>query len=304
MGYMFDLVTVGHFSIDLIELGVGPPKKALGGPPTYVSLTARKLGARVSVVSKVGGDFPSTYRRWLKKQGIDLSFLKITRETRTTSFLLKYTRGKRTLRLLSRAPPIEAEDVPNRLHAKIIHVAPITGEVSEAAVSKARHLADILSVDPQGFVRRFDQEGWTRLAPMKNPKIFKAFDIFKASVEEVEVITGASNPISAIRRIRKYGVDLVMITMGTEGVLLSLKDRTYKIPPCKPKVVKDTTGAGDTFIGAFLAEYLTRRDPLWCACVGSAAASLLIESVGPSLPGDQNQVYERAHRAYEGIVKA
>jgi len=55
---MFDLVTVGHFAIDLIlSPKIANPRLTLGGSPTYVSLAARKLGARGSVISKVGKDF-------------------------------------------------------------------------------------------------------------------------------------------------------------------------------------------------------------------------------------------------------
>lgn len=300
---MFDIVTLGHFSIDMIELGAEPPRRILGGPPTYVSLAARTLGASVSVVSKVGRDFSYEYRRWLETRGIDLSPLKIVPDAQTTSFQLKYTRGKRRLRLLNRAPPIEAEDLPDWLHAKIIHVAPIAGEVDGETVSKAKGLAGILSVDPQGFVRAFNHEGWTRLASMENPKILKAFSILKASVEEAEAITGASNLSSAVRKVHGFGVEIVILTMGVEGALLSHGNGTYRVPSCKPEVVRDTTGAGDVFIGAFLAEYLKGRDPVWCACVGSAAASIIIESVGPSTLRDRKDVYERARGAYEGVVK-
>jgi sugar/nucleoside kinase (ribokinase family) len=56
---MFDIITVGHFSIDFIQLPkICVPKPTLGGPPTYVSIAAKNLNARVSVISNVGEDFP------------------------------------------------------------------------------------------------------------------------------------------------------------------------------------------------------------------------------------------------------
>jgi len=71
---VFDIVPVGHFAIDSIFL---PDRKSpfvvLGGSATYVSLVARRLDARVSVISKVGEDFPEAYRWWLGQEGVDLS---------------------------------------------------------------------------------------------------------------------------------------------------------------------------------------------------------------------------------------
>jgi hypothetical protein len=70
---MFDLVTVGHFAIDLITSPkITKPKQTLGGSPTYVSLAARKLDTKVSVISKVGEDFSDRYIAWLKANGVDL----------------------------------------------------------------------------------------------------------------------------------------------------------------------------------------------------------------------------------------
>jgi sugar/nucleoside kinase (ribokinase family) len=73
----FDIVTVGHFSIDLIKLpNRNGTKPTLGGPPTYVSLAAKKLGVDVSVISNVGVDFPDRFRQFLERRGVDLSGLK------------------------------------------------------------------------------------------------------------------------------------------------------------------------------------------------------------------------------------
>ena len=83
---MFDIVTVGHLTIDRIVLPKKPiPKPTLGGSPTYVSLAARKLDAKVSIISKVGGDFPPEYLTWLKANGVDLSGLKQVRGASTTN---------------------------------------------------------------------------------------------------------------------------------------------------------------------------------------------------------------------------
>jgi adenosine kinase len=91
--------------------------------------------------------------------------------------------------------------------------------------------------------------------------------------------------------------------MGQKGSVLFFEETKYSIPPCKSARIVDPTGAGDVFIGAFLAEYIRKKDCLWCACVGSAASSLVIEDVGTSFFGHKEEIYRRAVIEYEKEIK-
>jgi len=296
---MFDLVTVGHLTIDQIfSPKIRIPEPTLGGPPTYVSLGARKLGAKVSVISKVGGDFPSEYVKWLKANGVDLSGLKQVREASTTRFLLKYGKKGRQLQLKSRAPPISPEDVPGSLRAEAVHVAPIANELSQGVIDKLRALTDTLSLDPQGFVRRFDEQGNVKLGRWEETRILRQINVYKSSFSEIKAVTGLTDLKLAVQKIHSYGPRIVMVTRAMKGSTLFLDGELYEIPACKPRVVKDFTGAGDAFIGAFLAEHVQGKDPAWCACVGSAASSFVVEGVGPAVFGEKKETYARASEIY------
>jgi len=301
---MFDLVTVGHLSIDrIISPKIPTTEPALGGPPTYVSLAARKLDAKVSMISKVGGDFPSEYVVWLRANGVDLSGLKQVRDASTTRFLLKYEKGERQLQLKSRAPPISAEDVPSSLRAKAVHIAPIANELSQNVVDKLRASTDTLSLDPQGFVRRFDERGNVKLSRLVETGILRHIDVYKSSLSEIRAATGVTNLQLAVQKIHRYGPRTVMVTRGMKGSTLFFNQELYEIPVCKPRVVKDLTGAGDAFIGAFLAEHVRGKDPAWCACIGSAASSFVVEGVGPAVFGEKKETYKRAAEIYEKGLK-
>jgi sugar/nucleoside kinase (ribokinase family) len=297
---MFDLVTVGHFSIDLIiSPKIASPKPTLGGSPTYTSLSAKRLGAKVSVVSKVGEDFRDEYITWLSTNGVDLSGLKRVNGVSTTSFILKYMKGNRRLQLRSRAPPIDLEDIPNSMRAKAVHVAPIAGEVSPEVIDKLRSLADILSLDPQGFVRRFDESGNVSLKRWKDSRVLGQIDVYKSSMDEIRMVTELTDLRSAMKKIYDYGAKAVMVTKGLRGSSLFFEGSFYDVPACKPRVVQDATGAGDAFIGAFLAEYVQGKDAFWCACVGSAVASYVTEGIGPAVFGHREEIYERANKIYK-----
>jgi len=299
----FDLVTVGHFSIDYIKTRKNPYlKPTLGGPPTFVSLAAKNMGIKVSVISKVGEDFPEKYLEWLINEGIDLSMLRKARNESTTSYMLVYgDGGERQLVLIAKAPPIETAEIPESLSSKIIHVSPIAGEISYDVMERLRRHSSLLSLDPQGFLRRFDKDGRTFLGKLDNLRILRKIDVFKASEGEIKAVMGKTEIYRAIRLVHKLGVNVVIVTRGKKSTMLSFNGKIYSVPTAESKVVVDTTGAGDVFIGAFLVEYIRGEDPIWCSCVGSASASYVIEEVGPRGFKSQSEVYRRATRIYDAV---
>ncbi len=296
---MHDVITIGHIAIDYIISPRKPElKPTLGGSPVYVSLAARKLDSKTGIISKVGQDFPEAYIQWLRNQSINLSGLKRIKGAKTTSFTLKYQNEKRRLQLKSRAPPITPRDIPANLKAKAIHIAPIANEIQTETIQAARKLTGILSLDPQGLVRHFDKNGNVNLKKWTNTEILKQIDVYKSSQEELEAATTLADLQAAIKKIQTHGPKIVITTKGTKGSTLLSEGKFYEIPACKPRTMMDPTGAGDAYIGAFLAEYVRGREPYWCACVGSAAASFVMEGIGPAVFGEKKQVYTRAEKIF------
>jgi len=303
---VLDIVSVGHFSIDSISLpGRSRPFTVLGGSPTYVSLVSRCLDARVGVVSKIGSDFPNAYLWWLREEGVDLSGVVKVEQAKSTSFELKYSRdlSDRSLRLRCRAPSIAVTDLPDSLKAKAIHVAPIAGEITYDVVQKLRNHAEVLSIDPQGLVRNFDEVGNITLGPLTDKRILELVNIYKSSLAEVQNVTSLQNLNSAIKAIHDHGVEVVIVTLGMKGVIVSAETGLYNIPACKPEKVVDPTGSGDAFMGGFLVEYINGANYLRCACVGSAAASLVVEAAGPTFSSDKEEIHQRARELYEKEIK-
>ncbi len=302
----FDIISVGHFSIDSINLPNRQlPYIILGGSVAYVSLSAKRLGANVSIISKVGEDFPEAYLWWLSQEGIDLSRVIKVKHEKTTRFELSYNSdlSSRILRLTSRAPSIEVEDMPNSLEAKATHLAPIANEISYEVAEKLAKSAQVISLDPQGLVRVFDENGIVANEHLKDKRMLELIDVYKSSQDEIEAITGVADLKSAIKAVHDFGVEIVIVTLGMKGAVLSIGGAVYEIPAYTPNKLVDPTGAGDAFIGGFLAEYVRGKEALWCACVGSALASIVVEGVGPTFLGDKNEIYRRASVPYEKGIK-
>lgn len=298
---VFDVIVVGHFSIDSILL----PKRqhsitVLGGSVTYVSLVSRRLEKTVSIISRVGGDFPEAYLWWLREEGIDLSGVVKTELEQTTRFELQYGSdlSERTLRLKSKAPAVSLTDISVSVSAKAIHLAPIAGEISYELTELLRNRAEILSLDIQGLLRKIDSDGNILLGPPADMRLLELVNVCKCSENEIKILTGRSDLASSIKAVHDCGVETVIVTKGAEGAVLSLEGTAYDVPACIPEKVIDPTGAGDVFIGGFLAELVQGHDPYWCACVGSGAASIVVESFGPTFFGEKEEIYRRAALVY------
>jgi sugar/nucleoside kinase (ribokinase family) len=303
---VFDIASVGHFAIDSIFLREkAAPYVILGGSVAYVSLLARRLDARVAVVSKVGGDFPNAYLWWLGQEGIDLSGVVRIENVQTTRFDLKYVPdfSERTLQLRSKADGITVKDLPANLKARVLHIAPIAGEVTQEVVEELKKRAEVLSLDPQGIVRNFDADGNVTYGILEPRKILELANIYKSSAAEIQAATGLSDVASAVKAVHDCGVEIVIVTLGTKGAMLSVDGASYDVPAFPPEKLVDPTGAGDAFMGGLLAEYVKGEDLLWCACAGSAAASLVVEAVGPTFSGGKEEIYRRGRLLYEKRIK-
>ena len=293
-------MVAGHFAIDKIEIGKERRIIRIGGPPFYSAIAASRLGVKVIVLSKVGGDFPQNYLKILENEGIDIASLQIIEDAKTTSFAIKYVDDRREMRLQALCRELLPEDFSVDVKVKVVHVAPITGEIPYKTFEKLRKNANIVCLDPQGFIRRFDEKGNVRLREWRDRRFLEKVSILKADEKEALRISGSSDLCMAAKKIAEYGVETVIITMAEKGAILLYDGEIQKIPAYPTRVI-DPTGAGDVFIGAYIAEYIKKKDPIWCACVGSAAASILIEKSGLLRFGFKNEIYERAEKLHRMI---
>ncbi|MCL2359308.1 MAG: carbohydrate kinase family protein [Nitrososphaerota archaeon] len=298
----FDIAVAGHFSVDTLILPTRKmPFNVLGGATAYTSFAAKQLDTSTTILSRVGANFPQAYLWWLEQEGIDITNIARDPKEPITAFELTYSKDftERTLKLKSKGSPLTQADIPQGFRAKAIHIAPIANEISFEVAEELKKAADIVSLDPQGLLRSFDKAGnVSRNAPIDN-EIFSLIDIYKSSQNEIYALTGESELKAAIRVVHDVGIKNVIITNAAKGAVLSVEGAQYTIAAYPPQVLVDPTGAGDVFIGGFLSEYLRQRESLWCACVGSAAASFVVEGIGPTYMGKKDQIYQRAQTICE-----
>ena len=160
-----------------------------------------------------------------------------------------------------------------------------------------------LLLDPQGLMRTIDASGFIRLRrlDLRIPGLW----ILRISREEAEILANSSKLAEVIDYLETLGAEVTILTLGGEGALILHSSRIIRVP-CYPVKVVDPTGAGDVFGGAFLVEFLRSQDLEWAAAIGSAMASLVVESKGfhPLLsPNIVEEARRRARMIRESIKR-
>lgn len=78
---------------------------------------------------------------------------------------------------------------------------------------------------------------------------------------------------------------MVVLTLGAEGAYVQADGKRYR-QPAIPAAVKDTTAAGDTFTGYFLADLLAKKPIETCLRCAAHASAIAVSraGAGPSIP--------------------
>jgi len=255
------LAIIGHLTRDILEDGY-----AIGGAVSYSGVTARRLGADVTVLTRANPDDV----RILEDEGIRV--INLPTDVYTT-FLNVYYKDIRTQQLISVAAPIMAADVPSEVYeADMLLLAPVAQEVDPAITQFVRNQ---LAATPQGWMREWDQKGrvyaipWYssgRILPYLDSIIFSDLDL----IGDMSILPTIIDT-----------VPLVAITKAAKGCVLYYRGRRCQVHT-RPAREVDATGAGDTFTAAFLVELMNGKSPIEAAYFANVTASLSIEGVGLS----------------------
>ena len=97
---------------------------------------------------------------------------------------------------------------------------------------------------------------------------------------ELAALAGTNDLEKGIATLRsRYPGQKLVLTLGEQGAIYIGEGHTYR-QPAFPVAAVDTTGAGDTFLGYFLAGFLTSRSPEKAMSFAAKASSIAVTRVG------------------------
>jgi len=288
----FDLVVFGEFFSDMIFYGLrnqprfGEEVKtesfliAPGGGLATAAIAASRLGSGTGIITRVGAD-AEALPTWgeILKEGLDVTACEIRRDQATA---LTVSVAYQSNRLMVTHEPINQrlEDllthkpVLDKLHkARHVHFA--------CALRHPRRWIPVMKELREDGITVSADFGWNPdLSPAQLHSIVKYCEFIFPNENEAKAITGASDALRALERLKDW-VRVPVVKLGKRGAMLIAEGKLYR-QPALPIAIVDATGAGDAFDGGFLHAFLHGADWNECLIAGNICGSLSASQPGGS----------------------
>lgn len=293
------LVIVGSLAFDTIETPQTRKEKIVGGSCAY-SVLAASYFTDPKIVAVVGSDFPSDVIGLFQSRGVDTRGLTIEKG-KTFHWEGKYghdpnqrTTIKTELNVFENFKPTL---LPDYRRAEIVFLGNIDPDIQE----------DIrLQLENPKLVAMDTINLWINIKREALLKVLRDVDMFFANDEEVKMLAGENNLITAGKKLQEMGPALMIIKKGEHGALLLGEDFIFGALAFPCEHVVDPTGAGDSFGGAFLGyldkvQSFEQKHLRRAAVYGTVMASFTIEKFG--IEGLKSLTHEQIEQRFSEINK-
>lgn len=271
-----EILIVGTVAFDTIKTPYGVQEKVLGGSGLYSSLAASFL-MPVNLVSVVGDDFGQNNIDFLNQRDINTEGITIISGKKTFHWSGYYEYDmnqahslQTDLNVLTEFNPILPESYRD---AEFVFLANIDPEL-QLKVCEQLKQPKLIALDTMNF--------WISSKKEKLLEVIGKADVLLINDAEIRQLMDTPNILKAAREIIKQGCSTVIVKKGEHGVMLINECYVFALPAYPLEVVKDPTGAGDSFAGGFVS-YLARNGDISEATMrkaivyGSALASFNCE---------------------------
>jgi 2-dehydro-3-deoxygluconokinase len=246
-------------------------------------------------VSAFGDDpFSEEQRTFMEKAGIGIAespviagarpgLYAITLEGAERSFT--YWRNDAAARLLASDPQKLRQSLANR---SLVYFSGITLAILEPAARRglfealrqARSGGALIAFDPNYRPRLWASADTARTA-IRDALDYT--DIALPTYPDEQMLFGDVSPREAAKRLAGHGVEEIVVKNGSEPAWAAWKLETNAIPAINVTPV-DTTGAGDSFNGAYLAARLLGATPFEAAAKAHRVAAAVVQVRGALAP--------------------
>ena len=283
---MIDLQCLGGASVDLIleaprlprdgeKLFVNHAGQLAGGFIANTACAAAKLGLHTAWGGLIGGDaFAKIIMRDFKSFGVETSDVVFMEESSTDfTVVILPPHGERTILVVPvlPTPPSLTRSMKQSLKRAKLGYTVFYEQNWFIEVAQLIHTG--------GGKVVVDMEVNT-LKDIEAAKVMlRHADIIFSSEEGLRKLTEGSTVNDGVEEILSAGPEMVVITMGSRGAALFIREARYSTSVYDVPV-RDTTGAGDCFHAAFLYGILSDWNLQHCLEFANAASAILIQKIG------------------------
>lgn len=227
--------------------------KYAGGKGIDVSRALSNLGIGNCALGFTGGPAGKELERQLNEKGIVTCFIEIAEETRTNIIINEASTGRQIL-FNARGPCIESQDLERLIRSikdldqpEVITIGgslppgvPPSAYSDIIKIAKAKGAKVILDVEGEAL-----REGIMAKPDIIKPNIHELSDLIGYELRDMDEI------LAAARDIHKRGVEVVLVSMDSKGIILVADgEESMAVPP--EVQVRNTIGAGDSAVAGFI----------------------------------------------------
>lgn len=253
-----------------------------GGKGLNQSIAAAKAGVKIYHAGCVGCD-GSLLTDILEENNVDISYLRKISEKNGHAVIQVSSKGENSIFLYPGSNEMVTKDYIDRVFADFGSgdIILLQNEISNVdyIIDRAYEKNMCIILNPSPFNERIAKVDLNKLTYIILNEI------------EIMEISGCSVPEEGVMYIRKTYPNLkVMLTLGSNGCMYIDSECELYHPTFKVETV-DTTAAGDTFTGYFVAELARGTEYKEILKLASAAAAIAVSRKGaaPSIP-DKSEV--------------
>lgn len=274
---------IGSVAVDTVRTPTQAASDQLGGSASFASLVAKEY-CDTMLLSAIGPDFPASLIERLQANNIATD--KLTRTTEGKTF---------------RWEGIYNEDLGTResvgfelgvMATATIETPENIGEINYAMMGcydPAREMEVVNKLAEDCFIATDTIEGYITSPDYHKAlgELYSKTSLITVDENELKLYTNKTDETEAVQAIFEQSakVRYVIVKYGANGSQLYAKDGQTRRVGIFTTSPKDTTGAGDTFLGAIMAHLCaTQKTDIDTVAegmrLGAAAASITIEAFG------------------------
>lgn len=264
---------------------VFPDKKLIGGAPLNVALRLSSLGNEVRMISKIGQDQEAQdLLQYLKEEKLSINGIQIDPELSTGNV------------------QVHLDDNNSATYTISEHVAWDYIKVKKNDIEHIKH-SDAFIYGSLSCRNQVSHDTLNEFIKYASFKIFDAnlrapfYDLYsiKSLMEQADMIKLNDQELSEVCRFLEWSdqsieqqitalaklfkSSYVCITLGSKGAILYDKDKFYSNPGY-PIKVKDTVGAGDSFLAGLTHQLLRGSTSQYALDFGCAMGAIVAASQG------------------------
>ena len=252
---MTRIAVLGEALVDVVQQGTGAARACPGGSGLNTALALARMGAPVAFLGALSTDADgASLARFLTHEGVDLSHALQSAKPCPRVMVTPGRDGSPHYDLRLQGSALDEAPARWRLPGDLVHLhatsfASTVGPQGEAALAAMRGVRATASTSYDPNVRRAALPGLPEARALIAARVAQA-DIVKVSAEDLAELGDASGDLLAAWRA--LGPRLIIVTRGGAGAQ-AFFDGGEAQAPAPAVTVRDTVGAGDTFMAALLA---------------------------------------------------